>query len=235
MSKPRALDLFCKAGGATKGLQRAGFYVVGVDIEPQPNYCGDEFFQADALTFPLDGFDLYWASPPCQAYKVGLNRANVARGRTLEHRNLVAATRARLVATRKPYIIENVTDAPLVNPVMLCGSSFRRELKLPLRRHRCFESNVALLTPPCDHSWQTEKRFHTNFRPGGRIILSPVVQVYGNSAGREHWPDAMGIDWMTAAELTQAIPPVYSELLGRQIIAVIESRNLSARGASSPA
>lgn len=215
--KYRALDLFCGAGGATKGLLRAGFYVVGVDTEPQPRYCGDEFIQADALTVDLAGFDFIWASPPCQKYKTGLNGSNLKRGRVLNHQDLIPQTRARLVASGLPYIIENVTDAPLLNPVLLCGSSFRRELAKPLRRHRHFESNVALLTPPCDHTWQTEKRFHTNFRPGGRIILSPVVQVYGNSAGREHWPDAMGIDWMTPAELAQAIPPAYSEFLGRQI------------------
>jgi DNA (cytosine-5)-methyltransferase 1 len=217
------LDLFCGAGGASMGLHRAGFEVVGVDIRPQPRY-PFEFHQADALTFDLSGVDFVWTSPPCQKYKTGLNGSNLKRGRTLDHPDLIPQTRARLVASGLPYIIENVTDAPLLNPVRLCGSSFRRELKRPLRRHRHFESNVPLLTPPCDHSWQTEKLYHTNFRPGGRIIKSPVVQVYGNSGGREFWADAMGIDWMKAGELTQAVPPVFAEVLGRQVYDYLDAR-----------
>src|SRR6185437_7851072 len=64
----RALDLFCGAGGATKGLQNAGFHVTGVDLKRSPRYCGDVFIQADALTVDPRGFDFIWASPPCQAH-----------------------------------------------------------------------------------------------------------------------------------------------------------------------
>src|SRR3990167_10972018 len=101
--KPRLLDLFCKAGGATKGYQQAGFYVVGVDIEPQPHYCGDEFYQADALTYPLEGFDAYHASPPCQRYSVMTNGR--WQDRLPNHPDLIQPVSERLSATNKPYII----------------------------------------------------------------------------------------------------------------------------------
>src|SRR3989304_4238301 len=108
MNKPKLLDLFCGAGGATKGYQRAGFYVVGVDNKPQPHYCGDEFHQADALTYPLAGFDAYHASPPCQAY------SRLRHLPWLKNKNypaLIEKTRSILEASGKPWIIENVADA----------------------------------------------------------------------------------------------------------------------------
>lgn len=147
MSKPRALDLFCKAGGVTKGLQRAGFYVVGVDVEPQPRYCGDEFFRGDALVFPLEGFDLICASCPCHPHTALKYRT----GKVYEC--FIERTRARLVEWGGPYVIENVVGAPLLNPVRLCGSSFG----LGVRRHRLFESNLTTLhSLPCNHATQPE-------------------------------------------------------------------------------
>lgn len=214
----RAVDLFCKAGGASMGLHRAGFDVVGVDIEPQPNY-PFEFVQADALTFDLCGFDFVWASPPCQKHVAGLAAVNVARGRKLCHVDLIDKTRARLIESGTPYIIENVVGAPLVNPVMLCGSSFG----LPVRRHRLFECPQLLLTPTCRHDLQREKKYPTNFRPGGKKVLATVVQVYGNAEGTHLWGGALGADWMTSKELTQAIPPAYSEYLGKQIIEMLNA------------
>ncbi len=153
-TKPRLLDLFCKAGGAARGYQRAGFYVVGVDIEPQPRYAGDEFIQADALTFPLAGFDAVHASPPCQANVKGLGAVNRALGRSNEHVNIIIDVRERLCDALVPFVIENVEGAALLNPHRLCGSSFG----LPIRRHRLFESNVALLTPQCEHDREREKK-----------------------------------------------------------------------------
>jgi hypothetical protein len=127
--RPRALDLFCGAGGASMGLHRAGFEVVGVDACPQPEY-PFAFVQADALTFPLDGFAFVWASPPCQAFTAYKRRTDHVRPR----RNLIPAVRARLAAAGVPYVIENVVGAPLRVPVMLCGSMFG----LDVQRHRLF-------------------------------------------------------------------------------------------------
>jgi hypothetical protein len=132
--KPLLLDLYRGAGGATKGYQLAGFYVVGVDIEPQPNYCGDEFYQDDALKFPIKDFHVIHASPPYQAY--------ISRGRTTRsHPDLIAATRSRI--RDKVYVIENILGSPLENPILLCGEMFG----LQVVRHRLFESNVPLRVP----------------------------------------------------------------------------------------
>ena len=136
--KPRLLDLFCGAGGAARGYQLAGFHVTGVDIAPQPRYAGDEFVQADAMTWPLDGYDSIHASPPCQAY------ANVTAWRGLrdDHPDLVAATRVRLEAAGVPWVIENVPEAPVRRDLLLCGSQFG----LRVRRHRAFETSPRLGT-----------------------------------------------------------------------------------------
>lgn len=232
------IDLFCKAGGATKGYQRAGFYVIGVDLEPQPRYCGDDFIQMDAEAFMRDHvalsgagrtyrgrwIDAFHASPPCQGDLKGLAAVNRKLGRTYAHRSMLASIRGLLTAQRAlgheptPYVIEQPQmGAQLINPVRLCGSSFA----LPIRRHRQFESNVRLAVPPCDHSWQTEKKYWTGWRPKGEHRLATVVQVYGNGANRHEWPAALGIDWMNADELTQAIPPAFTECIGRQIMAAI--------------
>lgn len=212
----KALDLFCGAGGATRGLQRAGFRVTGVDIVPQPRYCGDAFVRADALTVDLSGYDFVWASPPCQRYSI----ANNIHGRT-DHPDLVAIIRQRLVSARVPYIIENVAGAPLISPLTLCGLSFG----LGVKRHRLFEANLLLLAPPCNgHTGDWVSVF-------GHTVLerSPAI---GRTAkggprfrrkhlGVEKGREAMGIDWMTRGELAQAIPPAYSAFLGRQVMGAL--------------
>jgi DNA (cytosine-5)-methyltransferase 1 len=225
----RLLDLFCGAGGAAMGYHRAGFEVVGVDIEPQPHF-PFEFHQADALTYPLDGFDAIHASPPCQAHSV---TRNLWPGR--EHPDLVEPTRARLVASGLPYVIENVVGAPLLAPVQLCGSSFG----LNVRRHRLFEASFVLLVPPCQHGWQVP-RFVTQISKtrakvrqqrlagvvsvtghGTEFYDAGVVHVHGNGGGKggiELWRSAMGIEWMNRHELAQAIPPVYTEVIGAQLL-----------------
>ena len=212
MARPRLLDLFCCAGGAATGYHNAGFEVVGVDIEDQPDY-PFEFHRADALEFPLDGFDAIHASPPCQGYST----------KTMDkdrHPKLIAPIRERLARAGVPYVIENVDGAKheLRNPFRLCGSSFG----LRVRRHRWFESNVMVLAPPCDHAWQdADKRF--DLYDHGRWFKSGVVHVFGTGGGKgaEHWAEAMGIDWTDRAHMAEAIPPAYTEFIGRQLMAAI--------------
>jgi DNA (cytosine-5)-methyltransferase 1 len=214
--KPRALDLFSGAGGAAKGLQRAGFYVVGVDVRPQPRYSGDEFHQSDAMSFPIEGFGFVWASPPCQKYTRMNQGLLQSQGRGREHPDLIAELRRKLRAAGVPYVIENVIGAPLENAVMLCGSSFG----LMVQRHRLFEANFPLLTPSCaHHEYVADKPpLHQLY---GR---SKVVGCYGNGRGKGDdvslWRRAMGISWMTRKELSQAIPPAYSEFIARNYFEV---------------
>lgn len=199
----RALDLFCCAGGVTKGLQRAGFHVTGVDIKPQPNYCGDEFHQADALTFPTDGFDFIWASPPCQKYSWSAKR-----WKDIERVDLVDLTRHRLATVDVPTVIENVVGAPLRVDLVLTGPIFN--LEVIRRRH--FELNFYCLSP-------------APVRPMGSVKTGEYVTVAGHGGdnikgrgSRAAKQRAMGIDWMSDEELNQAIPPAYSEFIGREAI-----------------
>ncbi len=216
------------------GYSRAGFEVVGVDINPQPHY-PFEFHQADALTFPLDGFDAIHASPPCQAHSSIAKQARL-RIPGLEHPDLVPQTRERLTGSGVPWVIENVVGAPLLNAVTLCGSSFG----LDLRRHRLFETGRfdLMLLPPCAHGWQTP-RFRSldkrRNRPrllstvpvhGGSQLVASVVGVHGHinySGERQLREAAMGIDWMSDYELTQAIPPAYTEWIGHQLMASLRA------------
>jgi len=209
--KPKLLDLFCGADGAAVGYHRAGFDVVGVDIQPQPNY-PFEFHLSDAIEHPVDGFDAIHASPPCEAHSriTGRHRGN--------HADMIPATRAKLKAAGVPYVIENVEGAPLTNYIVLCGSMFG----LDVRRHRLFESSHLLLQPECQHGKQAPDRFYSlcwkNRKAGKK---SAVVGVFGNVnyAGEfELRCAAMGIEWMTNAELVKAIPPAYTEFIGQQII-----------------
>lgn len=209
---PRLLDLFSCAGGAGMGYHRAGFEVVGVDIAPQPNYPFD-FVQADALDYLAEHgheFDAIHASPPCQSFTAYRRRGSgVGEG----YLNLIPQTRAALIELGKPYVIENVPGAPLIDPVQLCGSSFG----LDVRRHRLFESNVPMLTPPCDHGWQTPR-----FAPAtNRTNLRRTVEVGVWRIPLDVQRAAMGIDWMELRELSQAIPPAYTEYLGRELFGAL--------------
>jgi SAM-dependent methyltransferase len=188
-ARVRLLDLFCGAGGAAVGYARAGFEVVGVDIEPQPNY-PFEHHGADAMTFPLEGFDAIHASPPCQHY------APVTRwrGSADNHPDLLQPTIDRLEAAGVPYVVENVPFAPMAPDLILCGSMFG----LPVRRHRWFLTSwqQAWMTQPCAHRAEDY-----SFDHGGKQPES----VYR---------DAMGCEWMTVAESRNAIPPAYCAFIG---------------------
>lgn len=222
MSRPWLLDAYCGAGGATRGYQRAGFRVLGIDKNPQPNYCGDDFVQGDAVRHIREHghrFAVIHGSPPCQGY-LNLTKQNAAMGRLAGHSRLIAETRAAMIAAGKPYVIENVADArrELVDPVRICGTG----LGLPLRRHRLFESPLPIVGVPCDHARFNVPRYWTGWRPNGEHRLSTVVQVYGNAGGKHEWPAAMGIDWATYDEIVEAIPPAYAEHIGIQLRAVLE-------------
>ena len=208
-----ALDLFCGAGGASRGIHNCGFEVVGVDNVHQPNY-PYEFFCDDAVEFMecgLSDFDFIWASPPCQAYSwSSACRRNEGR----EYADLVEITRDYLQKSGKPYIIENVVGAPLLDPVILCGTMFPGQLKV--FRHRLFESNIPLkVEMECKHEGHEAKK--------RRSDNGDFFTVAGHWVGTtSEWSDAMGIDWMTKSELAQAIPPVYSEYLVKQVLENVE-------------
>jgi DNA (cytosine-5)-methyltransferase 1 len=210
-NRPRLLDLFCCAGGAGTGYSQAGFQVTGVDINPQPNY-PFEFIQADALDFAsweIGLFDAVHASPPCQAYTPlgALHPEKV-------YPDLVARTRDLLDESGKPYIIENVMAAPLIKErsVTLCGGMFG----LRTYRHRRFESNVELTAPahPKHVARTATSRRRERWDQGWHVSITGDVGTYLG-------PEAMGIDWMTGNELCEAIPPAYTEHLGRQLYASV--------------
>lgn len=207
-ARPRLLDLFCCAGGAGTGYSRAGFEVVGIDIDPQPNY-PFEFHQADALEYLAEHgheFDAIHASPPCQHY--------TPLGALHPHKtypDLVAPTRDMLDRIGKPYIIENVMAAPLVKArsITLCGGSFG----LRTYRHRRFESRLNL-TPPAHprHVILTAtKQRRARWAEGWHVSITGDVGTYLGMG-------AMGIDWMSGNELCEAIPPAYTEFLGAQLM-----------------
>lgn len=208
--KPALLDLFSGAGGAARGYQLAGFCVLGVDNRPQPHYVGCQFHQADALTFPLDGFDAIHASPPCQGYSWSTRK-----GREDRWPLLISDVRRELDATGLPWVIENVPNArrDMREPVLLCGTMFG----LGVIKHRLFESTVDLWPQPGHPRCQ------------GAIASGAAVTVAGHGGDSKdfrlsRWREAMGIDWMRDRhDLAEAIPPAYTEHIGRQLLAAIEA------------
>lgn len=217
MARPRLLDLFCCAGGAGEGYRRAGFDVIGVDIVRHAR-CPHPVITADATALPVEFirmFDAVHASPPCQRFS-DLAKRN---GNAEEWLDLIGPIRDLLVASGLPYIIENVEGAPLINPVVLCGTMFPG---LRVLRHRLFESNIALTAP---HHGKHPLVFTHDKRKShyGKLDqMEAFVQVTGGgNCSKAAAADAMGIDWMSKEELNEAIPPAYTEWLGAQLLAQI--------------
>lgn len=214
----RLLDLCCGAGGALEGYYRAGFHdYLGVDILMQPRYprrAGGGFVQADAVTFlefllhegGIKAFDAIHASPPCQRW------TQAAKIRKQEHPDLITPLRPLLEASGLPYVMENVQGAPLINPVLLDGTMFP---ELHTKRPRLFEAN-----------WHIESPFFRFKVPQVKMGRDPKdhewIQVIGNFTNVDEGRRAMGIDWMTRDELREAIPPAYTEFIGKQLVEQME-------------
>lgn len=216
--KPVLLDIGCRQGGAARGYQNAGFYVIGVDIEPQPRYIGDEFIQADGLDvlrdLVADGWRMgkagwHWrkvsaihTSWPCRGYSL-TQRIN-----DNEHPQLIEEGRKLLDATGLPYVQENVQGAPLVDPIELCGAMFG----LHTYRHRLFEANFALTAPVHpEHATQQVKM-------GRPVRDGDFYQAVGNFSNVDYARRDMGVPWMTREGIRECIPPAYTEYIGRSFL-----------------
>lgn len=211
-SRPTVLDLCCGVGGATRGYQRAGFRVVGVDVEPQPDYCGDDFEKADAIAYVREHghkFDFIHASWPCQASSALTKGTNKGR----EYPQLIPSGREAMKATGRPWVIENVAGAPIRKDLVLCGEMFG----LGVIRHRFFELDGLEVRQP-------EHRRHRGRVAGMRHGVwyeGPYFAVYGEGGGKgtvAQWRGAMGIDWTDARKsIAEAIPPAYTQYIGEQL------------------
>lgn len=229
MNAPRLLDLFCCAGGAGMGYHRAGFEVTGVDIAFQPRY-PFAFVQSDALEYLAehgDEYDVIHASPPCQSFTAAQRQSK----NSAAHPDLVDPTRQLLIATGKPWVIENVPGAPLRDYIQLCGTAFNLRATdtdgepLQLRRHRWFESSEFLWGPPaCNHDRNI--RTASVYGHGGgwdRIWRDHPSRAGGYVPHRTVCAELLGIDWpMKKRELSESIPPAFTEWIGRQLIASLD-------------
>lgn len=205
----KMLDLFCGAGGASKGYADAGFEVTGLDVKHGKRYPFKYVRMSidDVSLDLLKEFDFIHASPPCQTFSITRN-LRIAQGKSTDKLDWLPYTRDLLLASEKPYVIENVPGAPLHDPILVCGSAFG----LKVRRHRLFESNLPLVGTTCEHKSQG--------RPVG-IYGSMRDQIPGGGRTASTMDEAkfaMGIDWMIWGELVEAIPPAYTAFIGKQIM-----------------
>lgn len=228
--KYKLLDLFCGAGGCAKGYHDAGFEVTGVDIVDRPNY-PYEFIKADAMdilrdTEFLNQFDCYHASPPCQCYsRLKYLSGNVEKWEA-NHVDLVGPVRELLQKTGKPYVIENVAGAPLINPITLCGSQFPN---MYTQRPRLFESNIPLKEPDAPVVRHKTLKLGEGPAEDGYITVAGKRPPKGMNEiqAKLYYGFALGgIDWMTLDELTQCIPPAYTYFIGKQLIEYLEMQRI---------
>ena len=209
----RLLDIFCGAGGASKGYEMAGFDVTGIDLKSGKRY-PFTYIKKDFKTLTvedLQDYDVIHASPPCQTFSITKN-LRIAQNKKTDKEDLLDVTRQLLIDSGKPYVLENVPGAPLRNPIQLCGSVFN----LQVRRHRLFESNMPLKGSGCDHKQQG--------RPVGIYgSLNDKIPGGGQTAKTiEIAREAMGINWMIWTELVEAIPPMYTEFIGNQVMTYLQ-------------
>lgn len=207
----RALDLFCCGGGATKGLQLAGFKVTGVDIEDRSKYyIGDEFIMADVMSLSIEflrEFDFIHASPPCQLYSHATKQHPHKVG---THPDLVDPTRQMLLEAGVPFVIENVVQAPLRKDLMLCGKMFDQDIA----RHRIFEVQGFLVEQPYHPSPHRGRVITVTGNPGGSSKRDGGAR-FGST---EVWREVMDIDWLPASLLKEAIPPAYSHYIATEFL-----------------
>ena len=216
--KPLLYDLYCCSGGATKGYQLAGFRVIGVDCKPQPRYIGDDFILIDSIDFleryisgEYERAKALHASPPCQAYSYCTKL-----GQRQYYKKLISATRYLFEQTKLPYVIENVLGAKksLRANILLCGTMFG----LPIHRHRLFESHppLAVLTPPCAKNAEVVYITGSRRDKKGNYVREP------SSKERK---DIMGMPWATIGDIDEAIPPIYTEFIGKYLMEQINSKS----------
>lgn len=216
----KLLDLYCGGGGASRGYELAGFDVVGIDKYPQKKYVG-EFIMADAIEYLLDNyhkFDAIHASPPCQKWSLASMQHRI-NGK--EYIDLIEPTRAALISAGKPYVIENVVGAPLIDPITLCGSMFMAADGtgiLRTYRHRLFESNIPLLAGPCEHKWPQAKM-------GRRARHGEFIQFVGHYTDANVVKSMLGLDHLSKKEISQCIPPQYTEFIGKQIMSYLHGKH----------
>lgn len=206
MEKLKLLDLFCGSGGAAMGYHKAGFDVVGVDINPQKHY-PFEFHQADAMTYPLDGFDVIHASCPCQLWARGGNPNRSS------YPDLISKTRERLIATGLPYIIENVPQAPLINPITICGGGLGIKLgDWQIHRHRNFECNFPVKGVEC------KKIAPITLSVTGMGTPTMSYRKIGRAVKVSEFRELMEMPWSGRHGISEAVHPRYTEYIGKQLM-----------------